>query len=385
MLTAVTSMARPAGKVRSSQMLWGVVCFLVLASNVWSMSHWNEARGVYDNICYLRQAHLFQRFGLGGLDTDISKDDDHYLASKLKEIGFPTWNDPTTAPCHTPMPASGRRVLQYPPGTGLLLAVFPQGHQVVPLYIAASVILFGFALLAIFAARTASSVVLAGAVGCLAIYLMINPSKASYSMAPTMPACAIAGYLTARWLMGTPGRRLLTAIMLGLVLGTVGRFQAAEPVPVVRLYSVSIGRVPVVADIAGLHARPLVRRGIPGRSGADAAVERDQRRQPVCDDLWLPGRDASRFLLWHHQAVCDGPAIRPAAARGRVDGADPSHASRERYPAGRFGRGRKSPGESCLLHEPSGLHALLYDPDRDAFAVDVAVRIPDAAFGSSGP
>ncbi len=219
MLAAVTSMARPAGKVSSLQMLCGVVCFLVLASNVWSMSHWNEARGVYDDICYLRQAHLFQRFGLGGLDTDMSKDDDHYLASKLKEIGFPTWNDPTTAPCHTPMPASGRRVLQYPPGTGLVLALFPQGHQVVPLYVAGSVIVFGFALLAIFAARTASSVAIAGAVGCLAIYLMINPSKASYSMAPTMAACAIAGYLTARWLMGASSRRLLTAILLGLVLG----------------------------------------------------------------------------------------------------------------------------------------------------------------------
>ena len=61
----------------------------MLASNVWSMSRWSEARGVYDDICYLRQAHLFQRFGLDGLDTDISRDDDHYLASKLKEIGFP--------------------------------------------------------------------------------------------------------------------------------------------------------------------------------------------------------------------------------------------------------------------------------------------------------
>ena len=66
----------------------GFVCFVVLACNVWSMSHWNESRGVYDDVCYLRQAHLFQRFGLGGLDTNFSRDDDHYLASKLKEIGF---------------------------------------------------------------------------------------------------------------------------------------------------------------------------------------------------------------------------------------------------------------------------------------------------------
>ncbi len=69
---------------------------------------------------------ILQRFGLGGFDTDISRDDDHYLASKLKEIGFPTWNDPATAPCHTPMPASGKRD-SISAGTALVLALFLQG------------------------------------------------------------------------------------------------------------------------------------------------------------------------------------------------------------------------------------------------------------------
>ena len=32
----------------------GLLCFLILASNVWSMSRWNETRGVYDDLCYLR-------------------------------------------------------------------------------------------------------------------------------------------------------------------------------------------------------------------------------------------------------------------------------------------------------------------------------------------
>ena len=45
----------------------GLLCLLVVASNVRSISRWSEARGVYDDICYLRQAHLFQQFGLGGL------------------------------------------------------------------------------------------------------------------------------------------------------------------------------------------------------------------------------------------------------------------------------------------------------------------------------
>jgi len=61
----------------------------VLVSNIWSISGWIEARGVYDDICYLRQAHLFERFGLRGIDTNIAFDDDHYLTGRLKAIGFP--------------------------------------------------------------------------------------------------------------------------------------------------------------------------------------------------------------------------------------------------------------------------------------------------------
>jgi hypothetical protein len=197
-----------------------LLCLLLLASNVWSMLRWSEARGVFDDVCYLRQAHLFQRFGLGGFDTDLSRDDDGYLVSKLKQIGFPTPNDVTTAPCHTPIPATGKRVIQYPPGTGALMAVFPEGHQAVPLYVSASIVVFAFALMGIFRARSVSSVAVAGLFGLLAIYLMINPSKASYSMAPTMAVCAIAGFLTPRFATAAePGRRVLFAIALGLLLG----------------------------------------------------------------------------------------------------------------------------------------------------------------------
>ena len=42
------------------------VCLVILVSNIWTISRWNESRGVYDDICYLRQAHLFQRYGLDG-------------------------------------------------------------------------------------------------------------------------------------------------------------------------------------------------------------------------------------------------------------------------------------------------------------------------------
>lgn len=206
--------------------LWGLLCLAVLASNIWSMLRWSEARGVYDDICYLRQAHLFQRDGLRGFDTDISRDDDHYLRSKLREIGFPAEAAP---PCHTPMHSTGKLVLQYPPGTGLVLALFPSGHQVVPLYIAASLFVFALALLAISSTYSAELVWWAGPFGCLAIYLMINPSKASYSMAPTMAVCALAGYLTARlFVPERPRHRIWLTLLLGFLLGLSVDFRLAN-------------------------------------------------------------------------------------------------------------------------------------------------------------
>jgi hypothetical protein len=203
----------------------GFLCFLVLASNVWSMSRWSEARGVYDDVCYLRQAHLFQQFGLGGLDTDLSRDDDHYLASILKRIGFQTWNDAATIPCHNLMPATNKRVLQYPPGTGFLLALFPQGFQVIPLYVSSTVIVFGFALLAISYARTQPSILLTAGFGCLAIYLMINPAKASYSVVPTMVLCALAGFLTAKIFSASQRHRLFLTGIVGLLIGMAVNFR----------------------------------------------------------------------------------------------------------------------------------------------------------------
>ena len=96
--------------------------------------------------------------------------------------------------------------MQYPPGTGFVLALFPPGFQVIPLYVLATVIIFGFALLGISYARSTSSIFLTAAFGCLAIYLMINPAKASYSVAPTMVACALAGFLTARLFLAEAAR-----------------------------------------------------------------------------------------------------------------------------------------------------------------------------------
>jgi hypothetical protein len=118
------------------------------------------------------------------------------------------------------MPKTNKLVIQYPPGTGMVLAAFPEGHQVIPLFVSATVVMFGFALLGILLARSVQSIVLATALGCLAIYIMINPVKASYSMAPTMVVCALAGFLTAKLFAGSePKHRIWLTLLLGFLLG----------------------------------------------------------------------------------------------------------------------------------------------------------------------
>ncbi len=201
------------------KIVFAVLCLVMLALQLRSMSGWNETRGVFDDICYLRQAHLFQRFGLAGFDTDMSRDDDGYVRSKFKDIGFAGWND-KELPCHNTFPATGKVVIQYPPGPGMVLALFPEGHQVVPMFWLSTIAVFGFACLAIFRARAPGSIMLAGLFGVLAIYLMINPIKASYSMAPTAVICAWCGYLTARCFAAPEAdRRIAPLVILGLLFG----------------------------------------------------------------------------------------------------------------------------------------------------------------------
>ena len=216
---------RRSTRKTSLKIIFSVILSLILISNIWTISKWSESRGVYDDVCYLRQAHLFQRFGINGLDTNLIRDDDRYLSRKLQEINFPDPNDPARAPCHTFMRASNKFVMQYPPGTGFMLALFPSGFQVIPLYVLASVAVLGFALLALACAATFNATALAGVFGIVAIYLMINPTKASYSVAPTMIACALAGYLTARLFVGGDRHRMLLTAAIGFVIGISVNFR----------------------------------------------------------------------------------------------------------------------------------------------------------------
>ena len=82
-----------------------LLCLGILVSNLLSMSRWTEDRNVNDDACYLRQAHLFQRFGLDGLDTTLARDDDGYMIGKMRK--FPGW-DQSGNPRMRPVTPSSR-------------------------------------------------------------------------------------------------------------------------------------------------------------------------------------------------------------------------------------------------------------------------------------
>jgi len=54
---------------------------------------------------------------------------------------------------------------------------------------------------------------------------MINPAKASYSVAPTMMVCALAGYLTAKLFTDAPRHRFILIALVGLPIGIAVNFR----------------------------------------------------------------------------------------------------------------------------------------------------------------
>jgi hypothetical protein len=366
------------------KVLCGFGFLVVLVSNLWSISGWNEIRGVYDDLCYLRQAHLFQKSGLRGLDTNIALEDDHYLSSRLREIGFPTWRDPATAPCHTLIPTTKKLVIQYPPGTGFVLALFPEGSQVIALYVLTSLVAFGFALAAMVYASSLLSLALVAAFGDAALYLMINPTKASYSMAPTMMVCALAGFLTAKLFAGEGRRhRLVLTILIGLLLGLAVNFRLANLFLSAGYFAFLPRLIGDLTKNRGGFARFVVRNGIPDWNCSDAARECDQRGKSVRNHLWRCRCSAAGIEPRRALGVRRGRAIRIADHCGRMDRHDVAFERPERNKAARAGHRCKSCGEPDFLHDPPGFYSVLYDSHRDAFALDFAVRNLDSAPGSN--
>lgn len=86
-----------------------------------------------DSFGYLRQAELFRARGvIAGLDTRIEAEEARFLVDTAKATGLPpsSWSEMIAPHCHHYNPATGRIILQYPPGTSLFLAALPKNRDV---------------------------------------------------------------------------------------------------------------------------------------------------------------------------------------------------------------------------------------------------------------
>jgi hypothetical protein len=216
----ILRISRGGTPMKLARLLCTLLLLLVFACLCKTFMGWSEDRGVYDDICYLRQAHLFERFGWNGFDTDIASDDDNYFAQKLKNIDFVPRGKHKNPPCHNFIPLTGKMAMQYPMGPGLLLAMFPSGFQVAPLYIACTAVLLILALASVYLVTTPAALLLATLFGGISIYLMNNPVKSSYSLAPTMVACALTALLiSALFNAKQPSLRFWMVAAIGVLLG----------------------------------------------------------------------------------------------------------------------------------------------------------------------
>ena len=317
--------------------------------------------------------------GCRGLDTDIARDDDRYLADEIE--GDRLCGLEGSGAGALPHPDAGdatRYVIQYPPGTGFVLALFPEGFQVIPLYVIGDRrSCSAFAILAITSRARPFFDHAHGRLSATSrIYLMINPTKASYSMAPTMVVCALAGFLTARlFVRRSRGARLLLAGADRPADRPGRQFQTAEPVSVVRLFLFFLRLIPACREswqtfLQGALFGAAFLVGMAPTLLANAI----NAGSPFSDDLRRRRRDAARSQPQRDLATM-WPTCNSSCWCWRRPGRSWMLRSR-RWQCGKTGRARdrrKSAGEPGLLHEPPHFHALLYNSGRYAFAVDPAV------------
>jgi hypothetical protein len=193
-----------------------IVAILYVGATV-TLTKLVENRGVSDDVCYLRQSLLFRNHGwIGGLDTDSAEA--RYIAGKFRELKLPERYTPFL---NCERQASGGHVLlQYPFATGFLLSFFPPFAQSSWLYIASATLVFMLVCGALLSARSMAALVTVAVAGGANVYMMVNPAKSSYSIAPTMPVCIVLGLATV-WMFAAKRvwQRVLLAGAAGFLVG----------------------------------------------------------------------------------------------------------------------------------------------------------------------
>ena len=150
-----------------------------------------------DYFGYLRQARLFQQRGLiGGLDTALTDENTIYLIAKLKGLAEPSrWDHAVGPHCHNYKASTDSVVLQYPPLTGLLLSLFPEGIQMRMSLALVGIVLVGFLSLTAINSGVAAVPLLAAVLGAF-LFTGLKHYGYSWSIIGSTLVLTFLGYLT---------------------------------------------------------------------------------------------------------------------------------------------------------------------------------------------
>ena len=223
-----------------------VMLLLAMLGVIWMIPLRTEIPWGCDDFGYMRQAELFRDKGLDGFDTRLQTPAERALVEVMRASGSETesWYQAVAPHCHHYRESTDRVILQYPPGTGWLMSVFPQDeqqrlHRIVGIVAIGAVFAFLVGI-----APTPIAAAFALAAGALAMWAV---SYGSDSVAPATALAALCGVLA---LPALERRNLLALAALGLLCGLAGSVRIPN-----LIIPLTVGLILFVALVAQFNWR----------------------------------------------------------------------------------------------------------------------------------
>ncbi len=202
--------------------------FVLVGLFLWSTK---QAAQLYaygcDSFGYARQAQLFREHGLiKGLDTRIQDQNAQQLIDVARLVGGDSkdWQELVAPLCHHYKEEVHAVVLQYPPGTGLMLAMFGEPYSLRGLLLLSMAIVAIAVCLPIIAGKRSTPALIAGALlfGLIAWTVKQPDAVASYSITASIGLASLAAmllHLQQAGVFSARRQRQLLAIALGACCG----------------------------------------------------------------------------------------------------------------------------------------------------------------------
>jgi hypothetical protein len=225
----------------------------------------NEAAMDCDPFGYLRQARLFDERGLvAGLDTRLDNATVRLLVETASGLGLPpdAWSQAVAPRCHRYNRATGAVVLQYPPGHGFLLSLFPEGVRARSLHLAVMAATAAMTFTLVILADSILVATLAAGLGIMVTLLYVTGTGYWSATPSLLLAIVLARLGIAALAAPTMRRRIVFAALIGLMLGFATDVRIAN-----GLLLAGYG-----AALAALMVRAPLRATLPAAVAAIAAL-----------------------------------------------------------------------------------------------------------------